>query len=670
MDEELLYFNGINGATGGYLLEPVTAAELGRVALGQKEEKARLDELAYRKARAEEGHYAIAEGYDPQDLSQTGWGVIFPAIWEDDELSAVREALSELINHRQKQSGALFREYSGEEGYIPGESKDQFTDRHGAGSGDVKPEQIPYYLLIVGDPQTIPYQFQYELDVAYAVGRIHFDTLDEYAQYARSVVTAETSQELKLKRQAVFFPVSNPDDKATNLSADLLIKPMVEQLKIRKPKDERPDWDLMTLSPEECTKNRLGQLLGGTETPAFLFTASHGMGFPKDHAYQLPFQGALLCQDWPGPRVRAAEVSRDYYFGAEDVASNASLLGLVSFHFACYGAGTPYWDDYSKQAFTTRTPIAPHAFLAALPRRLLSHPKGGALAVVGHVERAWTYSFNWKDAGSQTASFESTLYGIMAGKPVGLALERMNMRYAEVATTLSGLIERAEYQPKKVSPYDLAGQWTAQNDARGYALLGDPAVRLPMAQGDEQPGKRFAVAPVEIRAGKVPPVPLGEEEMPSEPVAEPEPVTAPAMGVLGAPEMAGVADFGSLGDMAQNIKDTLGETLKKLADSLRTFADNITTLDVVTYTSDRIENVTTNAAASTPIARFTNATPRAWTRIRLDGDTEICVPTEAGEIDQALWEIHVSMVQQAQTNRTEMLKAAAEVIASLLPKGG
>jgi hypothetical protein len=145
--------------------------------------------------------------------------------------------------------------------------------------------------------------------------------------------------------------------------------------------------------------------------------------------------------------------------------------------FACFGAGTPRMDDFSKQAFTTPQAIAPRDFVAALPRKLLANPGGGALAIAGHVERAWGYSFAWPTAGPQLTVFESTLESLMNGKPVGHAFEYFNERYAELATELATSIEDAEFQKDK-DEAGLAGLWTAHNDSRSYVILGDPAVTI------------------------------------------------------------------------------------------------------------------------------------------------------------------------------------------------
>jgi DNA/RNA endonuclease G (NUC1)/V8-like Glu-specific endopeptidase len=490
-DPQLLCFNGINGATGNYLLPPMGADAIAAIAMGEPLDARFKKDLAFWAERAATKTFGLAAGIDEGNLADAGWGVIF----RFDADPAIREALTPLLNLRKEQASkkkaARYKEFTGSAGYRPGEnnrgeSNREFLSRFGVeASQPADPDRgVPYYLLIVGSPEQIPFKFQYQLDVQYAVGRIWFDTLEEYAQYAESVVAAET-RKVRVARKAVFFGVQNANDPATNLSATEMVKPLAERMPQLLADDGIAPWDITTIVGDNAKKAQLTKLLGGSETPSLLFTASHGMGFPNGDPRQLAHQGALLCQDWPGPRAWNRAIPQDHYFSADDVSSDANLQGMIAFHFACYGAGTPKMDDFAHQAFRNPVEIAPHAFVANLPRRLLGHPKGGALAVVGHVERAWGYSFFWNRIGRQLQTFESALYQVMAGRPLGSAIEYFNTRYAALSTELTAELEEIKFGREPDNAF-LAGTWTAHNDARSYVILGDPAVRLPLIEDGEQ----------------------------------------------------------------------------------------------------------------------------------------------------------------------------------------
>ena len=469
MEPEPLIFNGIDGATGRYLLPPFTTGDISKIAQGEKLDPAHMQELMQRWTQKSQPHFGVkAMDGDETNLARTGWGVIFA----HDADPAIREALAPLLDRRRAQAGAekekYYQEFSGVRAYRPGESKQQYLARMGVGPGPADPDKVPYYLLVVGDPEAIPFRFQYQLDVQYAVGRIHFDTVEEYAQYARNVVEAETNP-LSREQRAVFFGVRNAGDQATQLSADHLVKPLAGKIA-----EGLPAWKIDTLLAGDATKARLGDLLGGHDTPAFLFSASHGMAFPNGDPRQFAHQGALLCGDWPGPIQWRQAIPPEFYFSGDDVGGASALRGTIAFFFACYGAGTPRLDDFAHAASGAQSEIAPHGFLGQLPRTLLNR---GTLAVIGHVERAWGCSFMWKRAGEQLAVFESSLLRLLQGQPIGRAMEFFNERYAELSSDLTSELEEIKYG-KLADDVELSGMWTANNDARSYIIIGDPAVRL------------------------------------------------------------------------------------------------------------------------------------------------------------------------------------------------
>ncbi|WP_298490219.1 hypothetical protein [uncultured Chloroflexus sp.] len=477
----------------------------------------------------------------------------------------------------------------------------------------------------------------------YAVGRIHFDTLEEYAAYARSVVQAERDG-VALPRRMVFAGVQYPDDMATSRSLHGLVQPLVAELA------NHPlcgDWLFELIAGAEATKDRLLHLLYA-EPPTLLFTASYGVEFEAVDPRQLPHQGAILCADWPGPQAwRNRAIPLQFYLAGDDIASDASLHGAFVFQFACFGAGCPRDDDFPHLR-GVRSAMAPHAFVASLPRRLLGLPRGGALAFIGHVERAWPFSFSDARGGKQIETFSSALRRLLVAEtPIGYALEFFNDRYAELATVLTEEVENARWGQAS-NPVELATRWTEHNDARSYIIVGDPAARLcPRAEtAPVVEAPRLASTPVGAEPPVIPPpdvraaapVPAGSlpPETPVIPMALPD--AAASFGLFG----------NKLAEAMQKLIESLQQFGERLAAPLQQVITDAAHLEVETYVAEAPKTINYRQGD------FRGATLRAVTHMSLDGDTQVPVPLGDEGVDEHLWSIHVSMVQQAQANRAEM----------------
>lgn len=468
MSGKRIFFNGINGSTGEYLLPPMTAEQVAYLSLDARpEEREWLARI--RKWAEGDGSRSPIFDSDPRNLAETGWGVVYAPGTPD----RIRAALSPLLSHRRDQAGEREAFYYKEYEHQTGETALQFLRRNGARVGAAAdPDLVPYYLLLVGDPEAIPFTFQTALDVNYAVGRIYFDAEEDYERYARSVVDAETGKlRSRLPRQVSLFGVRNEGDPATRQTADELVRPLADTLV-----ETEKGWELRTYLGAQADKAQLTKLLGGPDVPSLLFTACHGVGFPPEDARQPERQGALVCQDWPGPNDDLG-LTQDDYFAAEDLPADAHVHGLVAFLFASYSAGTPARDNFEQKALGKPLEIAKHAFVSRLPQRLLSHPNGGALAIVGHVDRAWTTSVERSSQGEWVDNFRNALRRLLRGHTVGWAMEYFNAAHAVMSAELADLWESQHFL-ENIDQEWFSYLWMAHNDARSLIVFGDPAVKL------------------------------------------------------------------------------------------------------------------------------------------------------------------------------------------------
>lgn len=477
MSGERIIANGVNGLTGEYLLPPLDPADVAARAKQPPDDPAMAAQLGQLHAMAEQSFgesFGVPFHIDPSKVEQAGWAVVFSTEANND----VKAALEHLIEHRRRWIGDARTKVLD---HRPGEGWTAWLARHGTAPGNINPEKVPYYLLLIGGPNQIPFSLQYLLDTEYAVGRLDFDDADGYRGYVAGLIDYEDASMAPHDAAAIFFGTRHPFDGATQLSADSLVRPLIRSFQQGgRFASAVSGYQFDEVLGEPATKARLCEIFSGSGRsgrPALFFSASHGMGgWPSGHIDQRARHGALLCQDWPG----IGQIGQAHYLSASDVPEDARVHGLIAFFFACFGAGTPQRDAFAHIPGEPPPELAPEPFVSALPKRLLSHPEGGALAVIGHIDRAWGYSFV-SGGESQLLPFQNALGRILLGQPVGYAMKDFNEKYAALSANLASLLEELSYNDRPILEAGLARMWTERNDAQNYVLLGDPAAALKTA---------------------------------------------------------------------------------------------------------------------------------------------------------------------------------------------
>lgn len=528
---EQLYPNGLT-PEGKPLLQ-IDAATAARLAQGKAGQESREHQSLYKnKTYYATNEFAgtVAE-VNPSRVETARWAVVINGA----ESASLLKAIWPLIEHRMQQMGHAMPKVDFREGetagawyqrhtnggaltlqrkdwgkvppvliYTPGERAGAWLARQRVGHGPVDPARgVPYYLLLLGRPGPlneqdqayIPLSFQYDLDFFWAVGRLCFSDelgqhrLVDYTTYAERLVGFEqlgdAAAAARLRPEVAYFGTRHDMDVATERSADELVRPLVEWNSTTGTLPQQRGIDHQLLLGAAATRNNFEHLLSGGSDgrpPAILFAACHGLGLPLNQADLLMHQGSLVMGDWSG----IGNVKREHWFAAEDLgklSGGPKLEGSMVCLFACYGAGCPAYDEFIFDTGMERPRIAPFPLIAQLPQQLLLN---GALGVLGHVERAWTYSFSsMEGARAQTQGFEDIIGRLLHGRPLGDATDQFNTLQGQRAMVLTEELDNIKFN-KQVDPLELAMLWVARNDARNYLVLGDPAARLPYERPEWQ----------------------------------------------------------------------------------------------------------------------------------------------------------------------------------------
>ena len=167
------------------------------------------------------------------------------------------------------------------------------------------------------------------------------------------------------------------------------------------------------------------------------------------------------------------------------------------FIFGCFTAGTPQESQYFPlfQALQERNELNgpldillegltgkdKPPFIAALPKAALASPSG-PLAVMGHVDHAWTYSYQDPSHATHPSRFYTVIRTLLRHYRAGVAAGALARIAGSAQKDLAMYLAQVEIAKKQLDPFQHGLLWMTSTELSNYVLLGDPAVRLPGPQ--------------------------------------------------------------------------------------------------------------------------------------------------------------------------------------------
>ena len=414
---------------------------------------------------------------------EIGWGLVLPEnenISEADRAVAadapepIRKLLAARENapvfrYRTDLQNRFLRRY-----YLDRSSQD--IQISSAGQRGIGVGRLPYYLLIVGSPEKIPWRLQYVLNQPCFVGRLDLDEggLKHYID-ALLKDWADAGVE---PDHPVVWTVDHGHPDITWLMRHAIAEPVGQKL--------REDADIgdkaTILAGSTATADALTEALIA-QKPALIITTSHGMTGPLDDPGLMAQQLGLLVDD-EGVTLHPHHLLQKW-----------QPNGAIWYAHACCSAGSD--GETSYKGLLTEGSTADRvleavaqigAKIAPLPTELLGAEKP-LRAFVGQVEPTFDWTIRDPDTGQVlTTTLQNALYNRMYRKhpePVGMAFQECFRHVGELFSqwqqALRNINSPSQATRDAARVAALRTQLAAL-DRQSLVILGDPTACLPPLQ--------------------------------------------------------------------------------------------------------------------------------------------------------------------------------------------